>query len=120
MLAGRVVQGVGGAVAPLAFGIIRDEFPQPKMRGAIGVIASLIAVSAGAGLVVAGPLMELFGYRLFFLPMFVTAIAAVATFALVPESSIRSPNKISLVSATMMSAWLISLLVAIAVGASWG
>ena len=27
MLAGRIVQGAGGAVFPLAFGIIRDEFP---------------------------------------------------------------------------------------------
>ena len=33
MLVGRVIQGVGGGVLPLAFGIIRDEFPQEKVAG---------------------------------------------------------------------------------------
>ena len=32
MIAGRVMQGAGGAVFPLAFGIIRDEFPREPMR----------------------------------------------------------------------------------------
>src|SRR5205085_11172122 len=31
MIAGRVVQGMGGAVFPLAFSIIRDEFPREKV-----------------------------------------------------------------------------------------
>src|ERR687888_779097 len=31
LIAGRAVQGVGGAVFPLAFGIIRDEFPPDKV-----------------------------------------------------------------------------------------
>ncbi len=31
VLVGRVVQGAGGAVFPLAFGIIRDEFPPAKV-----------------------------------------------------------------------------------------
>ena len=33
MLIGRIVQGVGGAVFPLAFGIIRDEFPTRQVAG---------------------------------------------------------------------------------------
>src|ERR1700754_575829 len=31
----RVIQGVGGGILPLAFGIIRDEFPQAKISGAV-------------------------------------------------------------------------------------
>ncbi len=31
MIAARVIQGLGGAIFPLAFGIIRDEFP-PRAR----------------------------------------------------------------------------------------
>src|SRR5436190_585300 len=31
MIAGRVVQGVGGAIFPLAFAIIRDEFPRDRV-----------------------------------------------------------------------------------------
>ena len=36
LIAGRAIQGVGGAVFPLAFGIIRDEFPPEKVATAIG------------------------------------------------------------------------------------
>src|SRR6195952_3898110 len=36
MLVGRVIQGAGGGIFPLAFGIIRDEFPREKVPGGIG------------------------------------------------------------------------------------
>src|ERR1700710_2485197 len=31
MIVARVIQGVGGGVVPLAFGIVRDEFPKAKV-----------------------------------------------------------------------------------------
>jgi MFS family permease len=40
MIAARVIQGVGGGVLPLSFGIIRDEFPEQKIPGAVGIIES--------------------------------------------------------------------------------
>ena len=33
ILVGRVIQGVAGAIFPLAFGIIRDEFPAARVAG---------------------------------------------------------------------------------------
>lgn len=33
LLAGRVLQGAGGALFPLAFGIVRDQFPRERLRG---------------------------------------------------------------------------------------
>ena len=47
MIAARVVQGAGGGVLPLSFGIIRDEFGE-RMNGALSVLASLTAVGFGA------------------------------------------------------------------------
>ena len=41
MIVARVIQGIGGGVLPLAFGIVRDEFPQHKVASAVGVIAAL-------------------------------------------------------------------------------
>ncbi|MBU1801884.1 MAG: MFS transporter, partial [Actinobacteria bacterium] len=40
LIAARVVQGLGGGVLPLSFGIIRDEFTG-RVTGALSVIASL-------------------------------------------------------------------------------
>ena len=34
MIIARVIQGVGGGMVPVAFGIIRDEFPAGKVAGA--------------------------------------------------------------------------------------
>lgn len=36
MLVGRVVQGAAGGIFPLAFGIIRDEFPRERVASAVG------------------------------------------------------------------------------------
>ncbi len=46
--------GAGGGVFPLAFGIVRDEFPRERVAGGIGLISSLLGIGAGLGLVVPG------------------------------------------------------------------
>ena len=37
MIVGRIIQGAGGGIFPLAFGIVRDEFPREKVAGSIGM-----------------------------------------------------------------------------------
>lgn len=121
MIVARVIQGVGGGVLPVAFGIIRDEFPARKVAGAVGVIASLTAVGAGLGIVLAGPIVQALGYRwLFWLPMILTVIAAVCTVLLVPESPVRSPGRISWLPAVLLAVWLVALLVALSEAPAWG
>lgn len=121
MIVARVIQGVGGGVLPLAFGIIRDEFPEQKIPGAVGIIASLAAVGGGVGIVIAGPIVNALNYHwLFWLPMIVTILAAIAAYVVIPESPIRTPGKISVLPAVLLSAWLIALLLALSEGSSWG
>jgi EmrB/QacA subfamily drug resistance transporter len=121
MIIARVIQGIGGGVLPLAFGIIRDEFPEKKIPGAVGIVASLAAVGAGVGIVLAGPIVDALNYHwLFWLPMIVTVIAAIAAFVVVPPSPVRTPGKISVLPAVLLSAWLVCLLLALSQGSSWG
>ena len=121
LIIGRAVQGIGGGVMPLAFGIIRDEFPREKLASAIGTIAAMTAVGGGAGLIVAGPILEHLGLHwLFWIPFFMTTIAAVLTYFLVPESPERSPGRISVSAALLLSAWLVALLVAVSEAPTWG
>ena len=49
MLVGRVIQGAAGGIFPLAFGIIRDEFPRERVAGGIGLMSALLGVGGGAG-----------------------------------------------------------------------
>ena len=121
LIIGRVVQGIGGGVMPLAFGIIRDEFPRDKLAAAIGTIAAMTAVGGGAGLIVAGPILEHLGIHwLFWIPFVMTAIAAVLTYFLVPESPERTPGRISFSAVLLLSAWLVALLLAVSEAPTWG
>jgi EmrB/QacA subfamily drug resistance transporter len=121
MIVARAIQGVGGGVIPLSFGIIRDEFPREKVSGAVGVIAALLAVGGGLGLVLAGPIVNALDYHwLFWIPGVAVAAAAVATHFVIPESPVRSPGKISWSAAVLLSGWLVALLVAVSEAPSWG
>lgn len=121
LIIGRAVQGIGGGTLPLSFGIIRDEFPRAKVPTAIGTIAAMTAVGGGLGTIIAGPIVSSLGYHwLFFLPMIVTIVAAVATFFFVPESPVRTPGRVSWMSALLLSGWLVTLLVAVSEASSWG
>jgi EmrB/QacA subfamily drug resistance transporter len=121
LILARVLQGVGGGVLPLAFGIIRDEFPHHKIGGAVSVVSSLLAVGFGTGIVIAGPLSSGLGFRwLFWLPLIVTALTAVATVFLVPESPLRTPGRIAVRPAVLLSGWLVALLVALSEAPKWG
>lgn len=124
MIVARVVQGIGGGVLPLAFGIIRDEYPAAKLNGAIGAIASLSAVGAGLGIVLAGPIVDALDYRwLFWLPMILTIAAAVGAYFFIPASPVpreRAAGRISWLPAVLLSAWLVALLLALSEGPEWG
>ncbi|GAB6986293.1 MFS transporter [Nocardioides pyridinolyticus] len=121
MIAARVIQGIGGGVLPLTFGIIRDEFPREKVAGAIGTAAALLAVGGGVGLVIAGPVVDALSYHwLFWIPMAMTVVAAVAAALWVPESPERAPGRINGGTALLLSAWLVALLLGVSQGHVWG
>jgi MFS family permease len=121
LIVARIVQGAGGGVLPLSFGIIRDEFPREKMNGGFSIIASLAAAGFGIGIVVAGPIVDVLSYHwLFWMPMIATGLAALAALALVPESPVRTPGRIPVLPAVLLSAWLIALLLGLSQGNTWG
>jgi len=121
MIIARAVQGLGGGVLPLAFGIIRDEAPREKVGSSISIVAALLAVGSGAGIVLAGPLIGVLNFHwLFWIPAFVVAGAAIAAFFLVPESTTRGKGHVAVTPALLLSGWLIALIVALSEGQLWG
>jgi len=121
VLVGRAIQGAGGAVFPLAFGIIRDEFPPAKVSTGIGVISSILGIGAGLGMVMAGPIIEHLSYHwLFWIPLVMIVAATVATFLFLPESPVRAGGGINWAGAVCMSAWLVTGLLALSEAPEWG
>src|SRR4051812_2158706 len=77
LVAGRAIQGAGGAVFPLAFGIIRDEFPRERVATGIGLISATFGIGGGGGVAVNGGLVgNLPHTRIFSLSPLLTSSAA--------------------------------------------
>lgn len=121
LVLGRAIQGVGGAVFPLAFGIIRDEFPRERVATGIGLISATFGIGGGAGLVLSGLIVDGLDYTwIFWLGLAMTLVAIVATHLFVPESPVKSPSKIDWKGAALLSGGLVCLLLAVSEGSRWG
>ena len=82
LIAARFIQGVGGGIFPLAFGIVRDEFPREKVAGSIGLLSAILGVGGGVGIVLSGVIVEHLNYHwLFWIPLVAIVVAAVAHLA---------------------------------------
>ncbi len=121
LIAGRAIQGVAGAVFPLSFGIIRDEFPPERVATGIGLISATFGIGGGAGLVLSGVIVDNLSYEwIFWLGLAVVCVAIVATHFFVPESPVKSPGRVDWGGAALLSGGLVALLVAVSEGNSWG
>ncbi|MGC2386683.1 MAG: MFS transporter [Nitrososphaeraceae archaeon] len=75
MIFARAIQGVGMAMFPIAFGMIRDQFPREKISIGQGVITSMFASGAVIGLTVGGIIVQDYGWQNTFFTIIPIAIA---------------------------------------------
>jgi MFS family permease len=121
LIVARLIQGVAGGVFPLAFGIIRDEFPREKVAGSIGLVSALLGIGGGFGVVLAGVIVDNLSYHwLFWFPLVGVVISTAMAFFFVPESPVTAPGKINWSGAVLMSLGLSGVLLAISQGPTWG
>jgi EmrB/QacA subfamily drug resistance transporter len=123
VVAGRVVQGVGGGIFPLCFAIIRDEFPRDRVARGIGLMSALAGIGGGAGLILGGLLVDYASYHwIFWLGALMAVIAAVATELYVPESPVRTPARLDLRGAFVLAVGLTLPLLAVSDASTvgWG
>jgi EmrB/QacA subfamily drug resistance transporter len=121
LIAGRVLQGLGGAVFPVSFGIVRDEFPAERVPSAVGALSAVVAIGGGLGIVLSGPIVAALGWRwLFWVPLIVVTITAALTRRYVPESPVRTPGRVNWPAAALLSGWLIALLLPLSKAHAWG
>ncbi|SDS35457.1 MFS transporter [Actinoplanes derwentensis] len=121
LIIGRILQGAGGAMMPLSIGMIRDELPRERVATTVGLVSAIFGIGAGIGIVAAGPIVEHLSWHwLFWLPLVLVVIALLGAIFGMKESPVRTPGKLDVLGATILSISLVSLLMAISKGQSWG
>jgi len=121
LIIARVLQGAAGAVMPLSIAIVRDEIPHEKVAVTIGLLSAIFGVGAGVGIVAAGPIVQhLSWHALFWIPLFLIAVALIGAIFGIPESPVRKPGQLDIPGATILSISLVSLLLSVSKGQAWG
>ena len=75
MIFARIIQGIGMSMFPIAFGMIRDQFPREKISIGQGIITSMFASGALIGLTVGGIIVQDYGWQNTFFTIIPIAIA---------------------------------------------
>jgi MFS family permease len=74
LLIARIIQGIGISMFPIAFGIVRDQFPREKLAIGVGLFSSMFAAGSVVGLAVGGAIIETLGWRATFFSIIPFAI----------------------------------------------
>jgi EmrB/QacA subfamily drug resistance transporter len=111
LLAGRVLQGVGGAIAsPTALSLVSTSFPEGKERNrALGVYAAVSGAGAALGLLLGGILTEYLDWRwVLFVNVPIGVALVVAAFLYLPNSE-RLKGRFDVLGALLSVAGMVSL-----------
>ncbi len=121
LIVARVLQGSAGAILPLSIGIVRDELPRERVSVTVGLLSAIFGVGAGVGIVAAGPIVEHLSWHwLFWLPLVLVVVALLGAIFGMKESPVRTPGRLDVVGAGILTVGLVSVLLAISKGQAWG
>ena len=91
LITARAIQGIGMAMFPIAFSIVRDSFPREKLSIGQGVISSMFASGAVIGLSVGGVIIKHYGWQATFftiIPIAIALIVVISRFITVDEQTL--------------------------------
>jgi EmrB/QacA subfamily drug resistance transporter len=121
LITGRVVQGMGAGVAPLALALVRAELPPTRLTMAVGTLVAVGSVGSVLGLLVSGVLVDHVSVSAIFWVLFVVAVMLVFVVgAVVPESRGRTDGSLDLLGTVLFAGGLAALALGISQGNRWG
>ena len=119
-LTGRVLQGAGLGLVPLATAVARDDLPADRSRPAIVLIGVTTAAGIGIGYPLVGLLAQGLGlYAPFWFAAGLSALALAAALVALPDSPAR-PARVDVTGAVLLGAGIAGLLLVLAQGPAWG
>lgn len=120
-IGGRAMQGLGAAVFPLAYGMVRDQLPARDVPGAIGILAATPAVGGALGLPLGGLISEHAPIStIFWIQAGIGVVAVLAAWRMLPESAERSEGRVDIPGAVVFSIGFGLPLLAVSRANEWG
>ena len=118
----RTLQGIGLGMFPLAFSLIREEFPPQLVPKAQGIVSAMFGIGSAVSLPIAATVAQDLGwqYNYHFVIPFVILLT-VLTYKEIRESRYTNPNtKIDYVGASLLGISLALMTTAFSEAPTWG
>jgi len=122
LLVSRTVQGIGLGIFPLAFSLVREEFPRELVPRAQGILSAMFGAGAAFGLPIGAFIANSYGWQTNYhiaLPFIV--VLTILIFYTVKESAVTDPNaKLDYVGAVWLGATMGAIVFGLSEGSTWG
>ncbi|MDT7756579.1 MAG: hypothetical protein QOH27_2477 [Mycobacterium sp.] len=121
LIVGRGLQGFGIPIIPLGISVLRSSVPAERVGEAMGLMSSSLGVGGALGLPLSAVIAQHFDWHvLFWLSTGLGVIALVMFATLVPHVPPRSADRLDPLGVLLLTAGLVTLLLGISKGQSWG
>jgi len=122
LLISRTVQGIGLGIFPLAFSLVREEFPRERVPRAQGILSAMFGAGAAFGLPIGAWIANSYGWQAnYHIALPLIAVLTVLIYFTVKESKVTDPGaKLDYVGAVWLGAALGAVVFGLSEGSTWG
>jgi MFS family permease len=121
-IVGRGLQGIATGMVPLGISLLHDVLPPERVGTAIALMSSSMGIGGALGLPASAAVIQYISWRgLFWIDFVIATLIFVLIVALIPQAA-HTPNynSFDILGALGLGGALLSLLLGIIKGASWG
>ncbi|MFJ9366464.1 MFS transporter [Nocardia sp. NPDC101769] len=120
-LVGRALEATAIATTVVSYGLIRDLMPRKMVPIGLGIASTGLGVSALAGPIIGGWITDHYSWRGLFWFLFIFTLIMIPLLILVvPESKLRTPQRLDIIGAVLLGAGAVLTLLYLDKGQDWG
>lgn len=121
VIIGRGLQGFGMPIIPLGISVLRASVPAHRVGTAMGLMSASLGVGGALGLPLSAIIADRFDWHaLFWFAAALGAVSGLSFAALVPRIPAASADRFDALGAVGLAGGLVTLLLGISKGGSWG
>lgn len=120
-LLGRALQGVAMGYVPVAISAVRELAAPEKRATAVATVSATLGVGGALGLPLSAWIAQTYDWHaLFYVSSALAVLVLVLTAVVVPKVDDTHPARIDFVGVLLLAVGLVSLLVGVSKGSTWG